>query len=44
MPSLRETGIRVCQDERGQDLAEFTIMLAIILILVAGAMKLVGAH
>ncbi len=32
------------QDEQGQDIAEYAVMLAVILVLVIGTIRLVGAH
>lgn len=33
---------RLIRDERGQDIAEYAIMLAVILIIVVGTVKLIG--
>ena len=52
MPGFREWGInrairalRQCwQDERGQDIAEYAVMLAVILIIVIGTVKLIGTN
>lgn len=35
---------RLIRDERGQDIAEYAIMLAVILIIVVGTVKLIGAN
>ncbi len=32
------------QDEEGQDIAEYAVMLAVILILVAGTIRLIGSN
>jgi Flp pilus assembly pilin Flp len=32
------------QDEQGQDVAEYAVMLAVILVIVVGAVKLIGAN
>ena len=32
------------QDERGQDIAEYAVMLAVILIIVIGTVKLIGTN
>ena len=34
----------VCQDSRGQDIAEYAIMLAVILVIVVGTVKLIGGN
>ena len=34
----------VCQDEKGQDIAEYAVMLAVILVLVIGTVKLIGGN
>ena len=31
-------------DEKGQDIAEYAVMLAVILVLVIGTIRLVGTH
>jgi Flp pilus assembly pilin Flp len=31
-------------DERGQDIAEYAVMLAVILVVVFGTIRLVGSH
>ena len=33
---------RLWQDERGQDIAEYAVMLAVILIIVLGTIRLIG--
>jgi len=33
----------VCRDEQGQDVAEYAVMLAVILVLVIGTVRLIGA-
>ena len=35
---------RFWDDERGQDIAEYAVMLAVILVLVVGTIKLVGSN
>ena len=35
---------RLIRDERGQDIAEYAIMLAVILIIVVGTVKLIGGN
>jgi Flp pilus assembly pilin Flp len=34
---------KLCDDE-GQDIAEYAVMLAVILVLVVGTVRLVGSH
>ncbi|HKM48657.1 MAG TPA: hypothetical protein VJX69_13775 [Terriglobales bacterium] len=34
----------VCQDEQGQDIAEYAVMLAVILVLVIGTVRLIGGN
>jgi Flp pilus assembly pilin Flp len=35
---------RLIQEETGQDIAEYAIMLAVILIIVVGTVKLIGSN
>jgi Flp pilus assembly pilin Flp len=35
---------RVLQDEAGQDIAEYAVMLAVILLIVIGTVKLIGTN
>ena len=35
---------RLCSDEEGQDIAEYAVMLAVILVLVIGTVRLVGGN
>jgi Flp pilus assembly pilin Flp len=35
---------RLWQEERGQDIAEYAVMLAVILILVVGTVRLIGSR
>ena len=32
------------QDERGQDIAEYAVMLAVILVIVVGTIRLIGSN
>ena len=32
------------QDERGQDIAEYAVMLAVILVIVVGTVRLIGSN
>ena len=34
----------LCRDEEGQDIAEYAVMLAVILVLVVGTIRLVGSN
>ena len=34
----------ICSDEQGQDIAEYAVMLAVILVLVIGTVRLVGSN
>lgn len=36
--------LRFARDERGQDIAEYAVMLAVILVLVVGTVRLVGSN
>jgi Flp pilus assembly pilin Flp len=35
---------RILQDETGQDIAEYAVMLAVILLIVIGTVKLIGTN
>ena len=35
---------RLCSDERGQDIAEYAVLLAVILVIVVGTVRLVGSN
>ena len=35
---------RICRDEQGQDIAEYAVMLAVILVLVIGTVRLIGSN
>lgn len=35
---------RVWNDERGQDIAEYAVMLAVILVIVVGTIRLIGSN
>ena len=35
---------RLWQDEKGQDIAEYAVMLAVILVIVVGTIRLVGSN
>jgi len=36
--------LRLFKDDRGQDIAEYAVMLAVILVLVVGTIRLVGSN
>jgi len=36
--------LRICRDEQGQDIAEYAVMLAVILVIVVGTIKLIGTN
>jgi len=35
---------RICLDEEGEDVAEYAVMLAVILVVVVGTIRLIGAN
>jgi Flp pilus assembly pilin Flp len=35
---------KLCRHDEGQDIAEYAVMLAVILVLVVGTVRLVGSH
>jgi len=41
---MRELTRRLWQDEQGQDIAEYAVMLAVILVLVIGTIRLIGGN
>jgi Flp pilus assembly pilin Flp len=41
---MREMIARLWQDERGQDIAEYAVMLAVILVIVVGTIRLIGSN
>jgi Flp pilus assembly pilin Flp len=36
--------VQFCANDEGQDIAEYAVMLAVILVLVVGTIRLVGSH
>ncbi len=34
----------ICKDDQGQDVAEYAVMLAVILVLVVGTVRLIGGN
>jgi Flp pilus assembly pilin Flp len=41
---MYETFKRIWSDDQGQDIAEYAVMLAVILVLVVGTIRLVGSN
>lgn len=41
---MRNLLLRLCTDDQGQDIAEYAVMLAVILVLVIGTVRLVGTN
>ncbi|PYV54047.1 MAG: Flp family type IVb pilin [Acidobacteria bacterium] len=41
---MRELFRKMYFDDSGQDIAEYAVMLAVILVLVVGTIRLVGSH
>ena len=35
---------KICMDDQGQDIAEYAVMLAVILVLVIGTVRLIGGN
>jgi Flp pilus assembly pilin Flp len=35
---------QICRDEEGQDIAEYAVMLAVILVIVVGSIRLIGSN
>jgi Flp pilus assembly pilin Flp len=35
---------QLCLDERGQDIAEYAVMLAVVLVIVVGTVRLIGSN
>jgi pilus assembly protein Flp/PilA len=40
---LKELGRRLCCEQQGQDVAEYAVMLAVILVIVVGTIQLIGS-
>ncbi len=36
--------LELCRDDEGQDIAEYAVMLAVILVIVVGTLRLIGAN
>jgi Flp pilus assembly pilin Flp len=43
-PPMRNLLLRFWTDDQGQDIAEYAVMLAVILVLVVGTIRLVGSN
>ena len=43
-PLMRNLLLRLCTDDQGQDIAEYAVMLAVILVLVIGTVRLIGTN
>jgi Flp pilus assembly pilin Flp len=41
---LRELFLKLWRQEEGQDIAEYAVMLAVILVLVVGTIRLIGSN
>jgi Flp pilus assembly pilin Flp len=41
---MQETIRRLLNDEQGQDIAEYAVMLAVILVIVVGTVRLIGSN
>jgi Flp pilus assembly pilin Flp len=41
---MSEFALKFWRDEQGQDIAEYAVMLAVILVLVVGTIRLVGSN
>jgi len=42
--AMRSRILSLCQDEQGQDIAEYAVMLAVILVIVVGTIRLIGSN
>ena len=41
---MKDTLRRLCQENEGQDIAEYAVMLAVILVIVVGTIRLIGSN
>ena len=41
---MKDTLLNLYADDDGQDIAEYAVMLAVILVLVVGTVRLIGSH
>jgi Flp pilus assembly pilin Flp len=44
LSSLKHVWRHLCTDECGQDVAEYSVMLAVILVIVVGTVRLIGSN
>lgn len=44
MQTLKEILCRLFSEEEGQDIAEYAVMLAVVLVIVVGTVQLIGAN
>ena len=44
MSTVKDRPWNLCNNDDGQDIAEYAVMLAVILVLVAGTIRLIGSH
>lgn len=42
--TIRQLLIRACRETEGQDVAEYAIMLAVILVIVVGTVRMIGSN
>jgi len=42
--SMREKVLSLWREEQGQDIAEYAVMLAVILVIVVGTIRLIGGN
>jgi pilus assembly protein Flp/PilA len=41
---MKDSLLRLWSDEKGQDIAEYAVMLAVILVIVVGTVQLIGSN
>lgn len=41
---MRDILRRICREDEGQDIAEYAVMLAVILVIVVGTIRLIGSN
>jgi Flp pilus assembly pilin Flp len=42
--SIRDKALSLWHEEQGQDIAEYAVMLAVILVIVVGTIRLIGSN
>ena len=42
--SMRDKVVSLWRDQQGQDIAEYAVMLAVILVIVVGTIRLIGSN